>query len=106
MGLVGGKASYDTNGKAREAQQDPAITLIDVRSADEYAEGHIPGAINVPILSIGDIEGVVPDKSARIYVSCQSGKRSDRAIAAMRELGYENLENIGGISGWDGPVEK
>ena len=96
----------DINEKAREAQSDPSITLIDVRSADEYAEGHIPGAVNVPILGIGDIEEIVPNKDARIYVSCQSGKRSERAIKVMRGLGYTNLENVGGIAGWNGPVER
>ena len=104
MGLFGGGKS-PINEKAREAQQDPSITLIDVRSPDEYASGHIPGAVNVPILSIGDIAKVVADKGALIYVSCQSGKRSERAIKALKELGYTNLENVGGIDDWDGPVE-
>ena len=99
-------STADINEKAREAQGNPSITLIDVRSPDEYAEGHIPVAVNVPILSIGDIERVVPDRDALIYVSCQSGKRSERAIKAMRDLGYTNLENVGGIASWNGPVER
>lgn len=105
MSLLDKLKGPDINEKVREAREDPSITLIDVRMPDEYRAGHIPGAINVPLPSIGDIEKIVAGKDARIYVSCQSGKRSQRAVNALQQLGYANVENVGGIVDWNGPIE-
>lgn len=81
--------------------------ILDVRRADEFAEGHIPGAVNVAnedILSTEPTE--LPDKDQVIYVYCRSGRRSKEAAAKLAALGYTNIVECGGILDWTGDVEK
>ncbi|MBP5198237.1 MAG: rhodanese-like domain-containing protein [Lachnospiraceae bacterium] len=79
--------------------------LIDVREQDEYGSGHIPGSKNVPLSSIGMISNVAPDKNTPLFVYCLSGGRSSSATSALVKMGYTTVNNIGGISGYTGPVE-
>ncbi len=75
----------------------PAI--IDVRSAEEFATGHIDGALLMPYAQIGDmIEAKVPDKSAKIYLYCVRGWRSEMAFKTIEKKGYTNAVNLGSIS--------
>ena len=76
--------------------------LVDVRTPDEYAQGHIPGSVNWPLerLPVIDVEA-----EGVIYTYCHSGARSARAAAWLRERGWET-ENLGGILQWTGPLEK
>ena len=81
--------------------------ILDVRRADEFAEGHIPGAINVANEGIGDEEiAELPDKKQTIYVYCRSGNRSKQAAEKLVKLGYENIIEFGGIIDWKGDIEK
>ena len=81
--------------------------ILDVRRADEFAEGHIPGAINVTNEDIEDKEIVeLPDKNQTIYVYCRSGNRSKQAAEKLVKLGYENIIEFGGIIDWKGDIEK
>ena len=81
--------------------------ILDVRRADEFAEGHIPGAINVANEDIGDEEiAELPDKKQTIYVYCRSGNRSKQAAEKLVKLGYENIIEFGGIIDWKGDIEK
>ena len=81
--------------------------ILDVRRPDEYAEGHIPGAINVPNETIGTAEiPELPDKSQLILVYCRSGKRSKEASEKLVKLGYTNIVEFGGILDWKGEIEK
>ena len=84
--------------------KDQSIRLIDVRSADEYRQGHIPGSTNIPLDQISDITKVVPDKDSRLFVYCLSGARSQRACAWLARLGYSDVTNIGGIAQWTGEI--
>ena len=80
---------------------------MDVRRADEFAEGHIPGAINIAnedILSAEPAE--LPDKDQVIYVYCRSGNRSKQASAKLAAMGYTNIVECGGILDWTGEVER
>ena len=86
------------------------VVLVDVRTPEEYREGHIPGAINIDAAlcvrkNQANIEKMLPDKSARIYMYCYSGARSGMAAASLRLMGYR-AENIGGFEGYTGTVEK
>lgn len=80
--------------------------ILDVRRADEYVTGHIPGAINIANEEIGsaDPEGL-PDKDQTIYVYCRSGNRSKQASEKLAVLGYTNIIEIGGIADWQGDIE-
>jgi rhodanese-related sulfurtransferase len=81
--------------------------ILDVRRPDEYAEGHIPGAINVPNEDIGTSDiAELPDKSQLILVYCRSGRRSKEAAAKLVNLGYTNIVEFGGILDWQGNIEK
>ena len=81
--------------------------ILDVRRPDEYAKGHIPGAINVPNEEIGTAEiAELPDKSQLILVYCRSGRRSKEASEKLVKLGYTNIVEFGGIQDYEGEIEK
>ncbi len=81
--------------------------ILDVRRPDEYAEGHIPGAINVPNEEIGTAEiAELPSKSQLILVYCRSGRRSKEASEKLVKLGYTNIVEFGGILDYKGEIEK
>ena len=81
--------------------------ILDVRRPDEYAEGHIPGAINVPNEEIGTTEiAELPQKSQLILVDCRSGRRSKEASEKLVKFGYTNIVEFGGIQDYEGEIEK
>ena len=81
--------------------------ILDVRRADEYASGHIHGAINVANEDISSVPPEeLPDKNQFIYVYCRSGRRSKEASAKLAQMGYTNIIEIGGILDWTGEIEK
>ena len=79
--------------------------LLDVRDPDEYADGHIPDSVNLPLSSLDTAEITVPEKDRPLFVYCLSGARSAQAVARLQKLGYKNVENIGGIRGYQGEKE-
>ncbi len=85
-------------------QKDAA--LLDVRELQEYVEGHIPGSMNVPVQNIEMAGMAIPDKETPIYVYCLSGMRSRYAAARLRELGFQNVTDLGGIHSYKGPLER
>ena len=77
--------------------QDDAV-ILDVRSADEYASGHLRDACNIPHDRIAEeIAAVAPDKTVQIILYCRSGRRAATALNALHGLGYENVSNFGGL---------
>ncbi len=73
--------------------------VIDVRTAAEYREGHVREAINIPHDEIaGRIAAFAPDRAARIVLYCRSGRRSGIAEQALRQMGYRQIENKGGLN--------
>lgn len=82
----------------RRMESDEGYILLDVRRADEFEAGHIPGAVNLPNEEIGseDIPSL-PDKEQTIYIYCRSGNRSKQAADKLLALGYTNLIEFGGI---------
>lgn len=80
--------------------------ILDVRRPDEFAEGHIPGAINVANEDISDTDiDELPDKDQLIYVYCRSGRRSKEAAGKLAAMGYSNVVECGGINDWTGDIE-
>ena len=82
-----------------------SATLVDVRTAREYADGHIPGAINIPVETIGSVkpaglQGV--DENVSIIVHCRTGVRSEHASKMLLNLGYKHVFDLGGIVDWNG----
>jgi rhodanese-related sulfurtransferase len=82
---------------------EPAHFLVDVRTPEEYAAGHIPTAINLPVTEIGD-RPPTDDKSALIVVYCASGRRSAKSKAILEGLGYTGVVDFGSISRWTGSL--
>ena len=88
-------------------QTEKDYIILDVRTAEEYSEGHIPNAINIPNESIGTEEiPSLPDKNQLIMVYCRSGRRSKEASQKLVELGYTNIVEFGGIIDWTGETVK
>lgn len=84
-------------------QQDDGHIVIDVRRPDEYASGHIPGAVCIPNESIGNEKPEeLPDLKQIILVYCRSGNRSKEAAEKLFLIGYENIYEFGGIIDWTG----
>ena len=95
---------------AEEAKQimdsEEDYIILDVRTQEEYDQGHIPGAILIPDTEIKDkAEEVLTDKNQLILVYCRSGRRSKLAAEALVVLGYTNIKEFGGIIDWPYEVE-
>lgn len=77
------------------------VLLLDVRTPQEYAGGHIPGSRNIPLDELNErIESVLPDQSRPIIVYCQSGGRSAAAARLLKNMGYADVSDFGGIYNW------
>lgn len=94
------------NQQLEEIRNVPDAVLLDVRSSEEYRQGHIPGAINVDGNHIALVRKVIHDLNAPIYTYCLSGARSRRAVQALRQMGYTNVSNIGGINRYRGELAR
>lgn len=108
-------AAPEENGTVfRQVTQEEALRLmetergyliVDVRRPDEFAEGHIPGAVNVPNEQIGsDDPENLPDRDQLLLVYCRSGRRSKEAAQKLASIGYTNVVEFGGILTWPGEV--
>ena len=92
----------------RQAKKDPSLFVLDVRTAKEFAEGHVPGAVNVPYDQVASRLAQIPkDKDVVLY--CRSGRRTALAGEVLKANGYSKLEHLqGDMQAWlqDGrPVE-
>ncbi len=86
-----------------ECRGTEGAVLLDVREADEFCAGHIPGAVNVPLSLISSIN---ISKDRPLYVYCLRGSRSKSAAGALRKMGYTDAKSIGGILSYKGRLEK
>ena len=96
----------DINQGVLACRSVPGAVLLDVRTPQEYGEGHIPGSKNVPLQAIDKVVNVVQNKDTALYVYCLSGGRSSQATGILKRMGYTNVNNIGGIAAYDGKVER
>ena len=84
-------------------EEETDYIILDVRTAEEFKERRIPGAINIPNETIGTDEiPELPDKEQLILVYCRSGNRSKQASEKLAALGYTNIVEFGGINDWPG----
>lgn len=83
------------------------VQLVDVRTAQEYSEGHIPGAMNIDVNAPDFEEKIkVLDKKENVAIYCRSGRRSKMAANKMTAAGFKVIELNTGFLSWDGAVEK
>ena len=108
--VAGCAAPAESEASYRQVSMDEAIAImesesdyiiLDVRTTEEFADKHIPDAINIPNETIGteDIPEL-PDKDQLILVYCRSGNRSKQASEKLVRLGYTNIVEFGGINDW------
>ena len=95
----------DINAGVEEYQKTPNAKLIDVREEDEYAAGHIPASINIPLSKIESAQDKITDLDTPLFVYCRSGNRSGQAVAWLKQAGYSKVKNIGGIADYSGKTE-
>ena len=105
LGLFSCKANYtdlDVNGFSAKIESPAPVRLIDVRTPEEYSEGHIRGAVNhdwYDSLFVKNVEGTF-DKSAPLHIYCRSGKRASEAAKALSKAGFEVFNLKGGYIAW------
>ncbi|MDZ4288839.1 MAG: rhodanese-like domain-containing protein [Prosthecobacter sp.] len=96
------KAKHVNAEQAAELIQDGKVTVIDVRTADEFSEGHIKGAKNFDILSkdfAANLDKM--DKKQPVLVHCQAGSRSARSLPTLEKLGFAEVYHLdGGMNDW------
>lgn len=97
----GGAYHKITVEEAKELIDAGGVTVVDVRTAQEYAAAHLPDALNVPNETIGaELPQALPDLEAALVVYCRTGVRSKQASDKLVELGYQTVNDMGGIVDW------
>ncbi len=88
-------------------EKEKDYIILDVRTAEEFQEGHIPGAVNLDHEETKARAGeILPEKGQLILVYCRSGRRSKIAAETLLELGYTNVKEFGGILDWPYEIVK
>lgn len=109
--LVGTPGGADTHSAVTDVgpeafmaalRADPQAVLVDVRTPQEFAAGHLPGAVNVELDRLEAMAPTtLPDRNAHLLVYCHSGNRSSFAVQILERMGYTRLVNlVGGIAAW------
>ena len=106
MGFFDFLKQPDINRGVANFRNTEGAILLDVRTPQEYREGHIPGSKNLPLQAIDKVADLVENKDTALYVYCHSGARSRQAVSHLQYLGYSNVNNIGGIAAYQGKVER
>ncbi len=100
LGSSNQTAISPTDYKARFVDGKEKHTLVDVRTADEYKSGYIPGAINISVQELSSKLTKIP-KDKPVVVYCRSGSRSSHAARTLLGAGYTEVYDLGGLSGWE-----
>ena len=93
-------------------EENTGYLIVDVRRPDEFSEGHIAGAVNVPNEAIQAAEDAselaedLPDKEQMLFIYCRTGRRSKEASQKLADFGYRNVYEFGGINTWEGETEE
>lgn len=105
MNDCGAFRSTDMNLGITLFHKTPSAILLDVRSFQEFREGHIPGSQNLPLQFLDEVDTVTDDKDVPLFLYCRSGSRSFQAASQLQDMGYTNITNIGGIVSYTGKLE-
>jgi len=106
MGFFDFLKQQDVNKGVEDFRNAEGAILVDVRTPQEYREGHIPGSKNVPLQQLDKISAVTDNKDTPMFVYCYSGGRSRQAVSMLQHMGYSKVQNIGGITAYSGKVER
>lgn len=92
---------------AKDIIDSEDVIILDVRTLEEYNDGHIENAVLLPVTEISNrADEVLPDKDAKILVYCRSGNRSATASKELINMGYTNVYDFGGINSWPYEIVK
>ena len=105
MGRLGYFKPPDIDWGVEDFRDRSDAVLLDVRTSQEYEEGHIPGSRNVPLHQLRKVTALTQNKETALYVYCHSGARSRQAVSLLRHMGYSDVRNIGGILSYSGELE-
>jgi rhodanese-related sulfurtransferase len=106
-GMVNSYKQISQEEAAQMMEEDDGHVIVDVRTQEEYDEGHIPGAICIPNEEITDTKPeLLPDVDQVILIYCRSGRRSKEAAEKLFNMGYTHIYEFGGIIDWTGEIEK
>ena len=101
-----GFESVDAAEFAREIAKE-GVQIVDVRTAAEYAEGHIPNAVNIDVYSSDFADKIAKlDKERTVAIYCRSGRRSKSAAEQAVKQGFKVVELDGGVLSWRGKLER
>ena len=106
MGFFDFRIGPDINQGVKTFGSTEGAVLLDVRTPEEYRQGHIPGSCNIPLQTLGDVAAQIPDRDTPLFVYCRSGNRSAQAASLLKGMGYANVTDIGGITAYTGRVER
>lgn len=82
-------------------QQDKSIKLIDVRTKEEFKDGHVKNSVNIPLNTLPQrYLSALPNKEAKVFIICYSGSRAGDATGFLKKAGYTDVHNIGGVASW------
>lgn len=98
--LFGRRFDKTSEEVAHDMKNREDVLLVDVREVEEYEQGHIPGAVLLPLSQVEAKAESMLDKKKQLYVYCRSGQRSASAVRKLKQMGYEHVFNIGGIMQW------
>ena len=92
--------------EAKQMMEQDLVVVIDVREEDEYALGHIPGSILIPLKTINQNNDQLPHIDQTLLIYCRSGNRSQKAAKKFVSLGYDKVYDFGGIIDWPYEIEQ
>lgn len=99
FGFLNGGADLTPEAAASRIAADSRSVIIDVRSPEEFGEGHVKGALLLPVDRLDEkIDAAVADKNTPIFVYCHSGARAAAAVRRLKADGYTSVFNIGGVA--------
>lgn len=104
MGIFDFLKPVDINAGVEQYKATNGAVLLDVRTGQEYKNGHIEKAVNLPLQDIERVVRVVKKKDVPVFTYCHSGARSRQAEAFLKKMGYSDVTNIGGIAGYKGKI--
>lgn len=106
MGLLNLFKRADMTKQLEEYQREPGAVLLDVRTPEEYGQGHIPQSRNIPLTELDEVPYEYPELDTPLYLYCLTGARSSYAVEQLRSMGYTRVCDLGGINGYRGKVER
>lgn len=100
VGYTMSRSGGDVKGSEAQEMVKNGALLLDVRTTQEFAGGHLPGAINIPVQDLDRRLSEVGAKDRPIVVYCRSGQRSARAARMLKGAGHQTVHDLGSISRW------